>query len=391
MIPTLSPPASLPEGVHIAHADCFSGISGSLFLGALIHAGLDEAALLRQLDTVGLGPFTLLIEKRTIDSIQGISVSVDSPPAPDTRRLSAVLSLLDRSDLPADVVEKSAAVFRAMAEASAKVGGVAADQIQFNQTGALVTVIGSLIGLHHLGIERLISSPLPLGQDGARDFLPAPAVYELLQGIPAFGLPGRQELTAGGVALLRVLAERFGPMEPMTILRTGYGATACDRSSSSLFRLITGTACWRDESQEVEIIETHIDDWSPEGFPYVCDLLFARGALDVSLTPIQMKKGRPGFGLQVICRPVHGLLMKETILSETSAIGLRFRREQRFTLRREQVEVETRWGKIQAKKVWTPAGITLYPEYEVCRRIAEEQKVPLQQVYREVCARGQEI
>ena len=140
----------------------------------------------------------------------------------------------------------------------------------------------------------------------------------------------------------------------------------------------------------MEIIETNLDDWNAEGFPYVCDLLLSRGALDVTLAPLQMKKGRPGFRLQVICAPAHSQRLKETVLSETSAIGLRFRREQRATLARERILVATRWGKIQAKKVRTPAGIVVYPEYEACREIAARHTVPLQQVYREVC-QGREV
>ena len=134
----------------------------------------------------------------------------------------------------------------------------------------------------------------------------------------------------------------------------------------------------------VEIIETHLDDWNSEGFPYLCDLLLKQGALDVSLTPMLMKKGRPGQQLRVICYPSHGQQLKQTILSETTAIGLRFRTEARLTLEREQVMVETPWGKVMAKKVQTPAGPVIYPEYEACRKIAESAQIPLQQVYRAV-------
>jgi len=218
--------------------------------------------------------------------------------------------------------------------------------------------------------------------------LPAPAVCELLRGIPVYGVPIEQELvTPTGAALLRVLADHFGPMEPMIIEQTGYGAGShvLPDQRPNLFRLIVGRTNSVNESQEVEIIETNLDDWNPEGFPYVCDLLLAKGALDVSLAPLQMKKGRPGFRLQVICIPAHGHMLKEIILSETTAIGLRFRREQRYTLARKKVFVETRWGKLQAKKVWTPAGNLIYPEYEACREIAARHKVPLQLVYREVC------
>ena len=138
----------------------------------------------------------------------------------------------------------------------------------------------------------------------------------------------------------------------------------------------------------MEIIETNLDDWNPEGFPYLCEVLLARGALDVNITPIQMKKGRPAFRLQTVCDPAHGYEIKATILSETCAIGLRFRREERLTLPREQVMVTTRWGAVAAKKITGPAGTVIYPEYEECRRIAAEHQVPLTAVYRQVLQAG---
>jgi pyridinium-3,5-bisthiocarboxylic acid mononucleotide nickel chelatase len=381
---------------RIAYADCFAGVSGDMFLGALIHAGLDEGLLRNELGKLDIGPFTFSTERKTLCSIQSCSVSVESEPRSEFRNLSSILALLDRSGLPARVTEKSAAVFRELAKAEAKVHGIPVEQVHFHEIGALDTiidVIGTVLGMHLLDIRKLVVSPIPISRGlvacahGTLP-LPAPAVCELLRGIPVYGVPIEQELvTPTGAALLRVLADHFGPMEPMIIEQTGYGAGShvLPDQRPNLFRLFIGRTNTVSESQEVEIIETNLDDWNPEGFPYVCDLLLAKGALDVSLAPLQMKKGRPGFGLQVICGPAHGHVLKEIILSETTAIGLRFRREQRYTLAREQVFVETKWGKIQAKKAWTPAGILIYPEYEACREIAARYKVPLQQVYREVC------
>ena len=383
-----------------AYADCFAGVSGNMFLGALLHAGVDEGVLRSELGKLDIGPFTLSIESNIISSIESIYVCVDSEPRSEFRHLSAIIALLKRSRLPSRIIEKSTAVFLELAVAEAKVHGVPIEQVHFHEIGAvdtIIDVVGTVLGLHLLDIKKLISSPVPAGRGlvacahGTLP-LPAPAVCELLRGIPVYGVPIEKELvTPTGAALLKVLVDHFGPMEPMTIERTGYGAGShvLPDHLPNLFRLIIGRQSAVSEAQEVEIIETNLDDWNPEGFPYVCDLLLARGALDVSLAPLQMKKGRPGFRLQVICNPVHSLALKETILSETSAIGLRFRREQRSTLARELVVVDTRWGKIQAKKVWTPAGIVVYPEYEACREIAARHNVPLQQVYRAVCQGGE--
>jgi uncharacterized protein (DUF111 family) len=217
--------------------------------------------------------------------------------------------------------------------------------------------------------------------------LPAPAVCELLRDVPVYGVDCASELvTPTGAALLKNLATGFGPMPPMTIAATGCGAGSRTLAGNrpNLLRLFVGTPRLAEESQQVEIIETNLDDWSPEGFPYLSELLLARGALDVNITPIQMKKGRPAFRLQAVCDPAHGYEIKATILSETTAIGLRFRREERLTLPREQVLVTTRWGTVAAKRVKGPAGTVIYPEYEECRRIALEHQVPLTAVYRQV-------
>ena len=138
------------------------------------------------------------------------------------------------------------------------------------------------------------------------------------------------------------------------------------------------------KTQKVLILETNLDDWNSEGFPFLCERLFNNHALDVSLTPIHMKKGRPGFSLQVICHLQHGSAIKELILTQTSAIGLRFRTEERMTLPRNIIELDTPWGKIAAKRVKTPAGIRIYPEYEACRVVAEKHSVPLDLVYRQI-------
>jgi hypothetical protein len=175
-------------------------------------------------------------------------------------------------------------------------------------------------------------------------------------------------------------------MPPITITGVGYGAGSRELANgqANLLRLILGTARTAAEVQAVEVIETHLDDWSPETFPYLTERLFALGALDVALIPILMKKGRPGFMLRVVCAPAAALAVKECILSETTAIGLRFRTEQRWTLPREAGTIPTRWGAVRVKKVTTPTGEVLTPEYEACRQVATAHRVPIQEVYAEV-------
>ena len=172
----------------------------------------------------------------------------------------------------------------------------------------------------------------------------------------------------------------------MKISRTGYGAGSRKLPGDipNLLRLVIGYERKVEEIQEVEVIETNLDDWSPESYPHLCERLFSSGALNVSLVPVHMKKGRPGFILSVIVNPSQAWEIKKCILSETTSIGLRFRREKRMTLPRETGTVKTTWGPVQAKRVETPTGYALYPEYEDCRRVALENKIPLKDVYLEV-------
>ena len=379
--------------MKIAYTDCFSGISGDMFLAALIDAGLDELLLRRELEKLAIGPFDLSITTTSSSGIKATKVEISARADQQFRNLAAILEILQTSTLEPVIIDKASAVFQNLAQAEAKVHGLPIDKIHFHEVGAIDTlldVVGVVVGLHALGIERLTSSPLPFGHGfvecaHGRLPLPAPAVCELLTGIPVYAVDLSQELvTPTGAAMLASLAQGFGPLPDMIIDVTGYGAGShvFTNQQPNLLRLIIGHETQKSET--VEIIETHLDDWNSEGFPYLCDLLLKQGALDVSLTPMLMKKGRPGQQMRVICYPSHGQQLKQTILSETTAIGLRFRTEARLTLEREQVMVETPWGKVMAKKVQTPAGPVIYPEYEACRKIAESAQIPLQQVYRAV-------
>lgn len=378
-----------------AYADCFSGISGDMFLGALLHAGLEKRQLLEDLDRLNLKGFEVQVANTNSCGIDALKVTIQAEPTREYRHLPAILDLLNNSSLPDTIISGASEVFDKLATAEARVHGISKEKVHFHEIGAMDTIIdvvGSLIGCHHLGITTLISAPLPMGRGFVTCAhgnlpLPAPAVCELLKGIPVYGVNCDQELiTPTGAAILTCLAREYGAMPPMSIDAIGYGAGSHSREDNTpnLFRLILGTHLNPEEHQEVEIIETNLDDWNPEGYPYLCEQLLEAGALDVNLTAIQMKKGRPGFTLQVIANPASSLHLKKRILSETTALGLRFRKEQRLTLPRQVVKVKTPWGTVMAKKVVTPEGEILYPEYEECRRIAQQQGISLQRVYRAI-------
>ena len=385
----------MPDSATTCYLDCFSGISGDMLLGALFHAGFSQDVLSTELGKIPGLDFSIEVKKEIRCGIACNSVSIHSPSGQQFRHLGNILDLLKNSDLQPAIRDKAEQIFIRLAEAEAKVHNVELEKIHFHEVGAvdtIVDVVGSLVGLDSLGITDIHCSPLPMGRgfvhcDHGKLPLPAPAVCELLQNIPVYGVEQEKELvTPTGAVLAVQLANTFGTMPPMTIKHVGYGAgsNSFENNQPNLLRLIVGESQGADESQIVEIIESNLDDWNTELFPYLCERLFAAGALDVSLSPLLMKKGRPGHCLQVIATPWKTLPLKQIILSETSAIGLRFRQEKRMTLSRKKVEVQTEWGMVEAKQVQTPEGEVIYPEYEACRKIATANKVPLARVYRAI-------
>ncbi|HBI15827.1 MAG TPA: nickel pincer cofactor biosynthesis protein LarC [Desulfobulbaceae bacterium] len=381
--------------MNIAYLDCFSGISGDMLLGALVDAGLPAAELHALVPALGLKGCRLDID-RTMESplrATRVAVLVDNLQPP--RHLPEIETILNKSGLSPVVREKSLAVFLRLAEAEAEVHGCAISEVHFHEVGAadaLIDIVGAVRGLHLLSIDKLFCSPLPMPRGWTdcahgRLPLPAPAVCALLRGVPVYGDEIDQELvTPTGAALVRTLAEGFGPLPPMLLTETGYGAGSRKRSDGqpNLLRLLIGEEYAPAEAQQVEVIETALDDWSPESWPYVAEKLLQAGALDVLLMPVQMKKGRPGFLVRVISTPAGSEAAKIILLSETSAIGLRCHSEQRRTLPREIVTLQTKWGTVRGKKISTPTGVVITPEYEECRRLAAAHGVPIRLVYEEV-------
>ena len=381
----------------LAYADCFSGVSGDMLLGALLDAGLDENLLKQELNKLDLPDAHLEIKRISCHSISCVKVTISETRRQELRTLHQINEIIHHSTLSPIIKERSLAVFAVLAEAEAKVHGISVNKVHFHEIGALDTIfdiVGTVIGLFHLGISRLIASPLPLGGGFVQCAhgllpLPAPATCELLKGIPTYGVQGDKELvTPTGAALIKVLADDYGSLPPMTIMATGYGSGSQElpNNQPNLLRLIVGSAFSVPEAQIVTVLETRLDDWNPEFFPHLCDTLFFQGALDVSLTNCQGKKGRPGFHLQVICKPQESILLQNLILSETTAIGLRIRQESRRTLPRSNVQITTRYGQLCAKKVTTPRGEIIYPEYEECRKTAQEHACSIDAVYRAVYA-----
>ncbi len=375
-----------------AYLDCFSGVSGNMLLGALLHAGLKEDDLRKSLAALPVSGFQLEIKKVSADGLAALQVQVHVEQKQPHRHLQDINELLQASTLADPVKQRSLAVFTRLAEAEAVVHGVTLGEVHFHEVGAvdaLVDVVGVVAGFHHLQVAAIFCSSLPMATGWVTCAhgeipLPGPAVCGLLKDVPVYGVELQQELvTPTGAALVCELADDFGPMPAMTMGATGYGAGTSKRTDGrpNLLRLCLGLRHEVAEAGEVEVLETHIDDWNPEIWPHVSERLMNAGALDVSLTPIQMKKGRPGFRLKVLCEPALSLELKHVIFSETTAIGLRFHRQQRMTLPRRKTHIETPWGPVEAKETQTPTGPVITPEYEACRQLAKQKKIPLRTVY----------
>lgn len=379
--------------MRIAHLDCFSGVSGDMLLGALLDAGVPEAYLREILAGLPLHDTRLTVERKTVQGFAATQVQVVCDHTHHGHRhLAEIINLLHQAAIPSQVRDQAVAVFTRLAVAEAAVHGTTIEAIHFHEVGAmdaLVDIVGTVAGFAYLQIEHLSSSPLPLTHGWVHCAhgeipLPAPAVCRLLEGVPVYGEDLGQELvTPTGAALVRQLAKKFGPMPSMRLGQTGYGVGTMQRQDGrpNLLRLLIGDQQECTEAQEVEVIETHLDDWNPEFWPHVSERLMATGALDVCLIPIQMKKGRPGFLVRVIAEPTDRHDLTTILFSETSAIGLRLRREQRLTLPRQRLTIATPWGELVAKQITTPTGTIITPEYENCLALARAHKIPLHTVY----------
>lgn len=382
----------------IAYFDCFSGISGDMTLGALIDLGVPVEWIKNTItEKLSLQGFDL--ETKSL-SCSGISAERALVTAHDEteRDYKTISALIESSGLPSSVVESSLAIFDRLAEAEAAIHGCAKPDVHFHEVGgvdSIVDIVGTALSVDYLGIDKIVSSPLPLGSGSVECRhgtlpVPAPATAALLKGVPVYGLDIPYELvTPTGAAIITTLAESFGNLPDVILDKTGYGAGSRSFSSRpNILRIMTGRSK-KGLHNSMMLVQTCLDDMNPEIYGYLTDRLFADGASDVYIIPVYMKKGRPGTMVEVLCEKARQDAIVSRILNETSAIGLRYWPVERRVLERHTVTVETSFGPVEAKQVYTPEGEhRISPEYESCRRIAEEKNVALQSVYQAaVCGR----
>jgi hypothetical protein len=380
--------------MRVAYLDCFSGISGNMMLGALIDAGLELDRLRAELARLNVSGYSVKAETVQRGGLRGTHVTVEVEEQHVERHLHDIEAIITASDLPQEVQQKSVTVFRRLAAAEARVHGTSIDRVHFHEVGALdaiVDVVGSVIGLKLLGVEKVFASPVHVGGgtvECAHGLMPvpAPATVELLKGVTTYGRDVEAELvTPTGAAILTVLVEAFDSAPAMDVEDIGYGAGTRDLPHANLLRIAIGQSAQATPDYDhdvVTVIETNIDDMNPEFYEHVMNRLFEAGALDVFLTPIVMKQSRPAVQLSVLTTQERVSEVVDILFAETTTIGVRFCSAARWKLGRRQVTVETLHGPVVAKVAYHgEKAVHVAPEVQDCRRIATARGVPLRDVY----------
>ena len=416
------------------YLDIFSGISGDMIIGALIDLGVDAKKLERELAKLKLGGYHLHISRAQKSGIEGVKFNVhlaqehhhnrdeeldhehhhahEHHQHDDSRNFSEIKKLISRSKLSPWVKEKSLAVFQRIAQAEGQIHGLPPEQVHFHEVGAvdsIVDIVGACIGLEMLGKPRVLAAPVVEGTGWVncahgRFPIPAPATLAIL-GVRGVGVTQCEEphelVTPTGAALLAEFVEEFAPMENLIAEKIGFGLGTRDnktrpnvvravlgasdekRSRAKLASSATRHASLSDwETDRVAVLETNLDDINSEILGHFVETALAAGALDVFHTPIQMKKNRPGVLLTVLCAEMDADKFSEMILRETSAFGVRRHTAERRKLKRDFTEVKTKFGNITVKLGKLNGQIVqAAPEFESCRKIAAQKKIPVKQVY----------
>ncbi len=379
------------------YLDCFSGISGDMCLAALIDAGADPEWLTGELRKLPFYGWEMRATRENSHGVTGIRVKIDVDEGRQPHRhYAGIREMILRSTLPESARNTAAGIFRRIAVAEGKVHGVPADHVHFHEVGAvdsIIDIVGVSLALYFLKVEKVISSPVPTGYGYVKCRhgimpVPAPAAAELLKGIPLRHLEVQGELTTPtGAAVVAELSEAFGSLPEMTVDTVGYGLGGRDFGMPNFLRVFLGSkfesSVFSECIENVLVMETCIDDSTPEVLGHTMERLLSSGALDVYFTPAQMKKSRPGCLLTVIGRLEDEDHLAGIIFSETTTLGIRSRQERRIALKRTLDEVDTPFGPVRVKTAWDSGGHPLNraPEYEDCRRRALEKGVSLSKVY----------
>ena len=393
------------EPRRVAYFDCPSGAAGDMILGALVDAGLSFQTLSDRLAGLRLPGYTL--ERREV--MKGafratkIEVHIDDEghAVHPHRDLPAILGIIDTADLVPSVKEAASRIFTRLAEAEGRVHGMPPERVQFHDVGAvdaIVDVTGSCIGLECLGIDVVYCSALPIGGGMVRGPhgripVPAPGTAELLKGFPVVDTGVKRELvTPTGAAILTTLAAGAGAMPLMTVTAVGYGAGTMDLETPNVLRVFLGETVEQGHFETIVQVETTVDDMSPQLYEPLMERLFETGALDVYLTPVLMKKSRPGVVVTALCEPGAVTALTRACFEESTTIGVRWTTYQRQRLPREIVTLSTSLGAL-SYKVSRLRGrvVTVTPEFDEVRRIAREKGLAVREALEQARTEGRRL
>lgn len=386
--------------MRIAYFDCFSGISGDMFVGALLDAGLKIEILEKELNKLNLSGYQLEVNKVLKKGISASQFKVKIQEKGVERRFKDILNILEESKLDEEIKNEVKKIFFKIAEAESKIHQEDIEKIHFHEIGGLDSIMdisSAVIGIKALEIKEIYSSPLPLGKGFVKCAhgilpLPAPATLELLKNIPTYSGGMESEMvTPTGAAIISTLTKDFGERPLMKIEKIGYGAGEREFSIPNLLRVSIGEKILSNRDlmdgyvhDEALLIETNIDDMNPEFYDYIMDKLFSQGALDVFLTPIQMKKNRPAQMFSIIVYEQNLKEILKVLFSESTTLGVRIKEVKRLKLTQQNFIAETKYGKIKVKVGIFKEDIkTIAPEYQDCQKIAQQYQVPLKEIYEE--------
>jgi pyridinium-3,5-bisthiocarboxylic acid mononucleotide nickel chelatase len=380
---------------RIAYLDCPAGISGDMLLGALIDAGWPEQRLRELISKLKLGDVQLKVDRVSKRGIAATQVNILSSRHQPHRGLHDLSAIVMQAEIPGAIQQRAISALRLLAEAESQVHGVPVDQIHFHEVGAvdtIVDIVGALVGFEELNITTVHCSALPWSRGTVKTEhgilpVPPPAVALLLRDVPVVGADIEGEtVTPTGATLACALAKQFGTMPPMRVERVGYGAGQRDwPDRPNVLRLTIGESADETAGLQVEqlvVLSCNIDDMNPQWYEPLMKHLNDAGALDVWLTPVQMKKSRPGTLIEVLCVTETAASLRAVLLMQTTTLGVRETLVTRYSLPREMQTVQTQYGEIRVKVARLPDGSwKSSPEHDDCVARAEENGVAVRDVW----------
>ena len=379
----------------VLYFDCFSGASGDMILGALIDAGADPMAIQAAIAQLPIESIGFGHGRGVRNGLDSMRVKFTIPDGVPHRSHSDIVTMIQNSSLPPQVVSRSLRTFQILATAEAKVHGTDIDSVHFHEVGALdaiADVVGAAVALEHFDPSTIVCSPIPMGSGSVETAhgrlpVPAPAVTAILEGVPIRAGGEGEVITPTGAAILKAACDRFGDPPAMQLRATGYGAGSRELSTPNVLRVMVGDEIESERAAHM-MLETNIDDMSPELVPYVIEVLIREGAQDAWSTPILMKKGRPAFKLTALVDAASRERVLEALYRETTTFGVRTTSVDKDELLREWVEIEVEGHAVRVKIARRGSEVvTVSPEYDDAVAAARATGLPLKDVY-DRAARG---